>query len=447
LFGGDFRDVWLPGLADLTLLTMSTGLNGGRLLLEFLNGPGPEIRERIEQFGEEDWRQLVASATKHGLHPWLYGRLISGSVPITVPAAILQGLRESYLMNGARNLLLYQDLARVLGALRQAEIPVIVLKGAHLAALVYRDSALRFVGDIDLLVTKAHTCRAAALLQQLGYRLAEELNEVWFNHRHAIHLPELINPPHPRIDLHWRIHSEQPAEGESRLWGRARPAKLGDTDALVLSPEDLVLHLCLHGGGLHLFALGLRLMWDLRATIDRYTGELDWHLLVDLGKAWRMENCLHLVLRMARELAGAPVPPPALEALQPTDDFEAHWLAMATERLLGGALEAPVSAPTASAPLRAMADLSTLRLDTAKYGSWWGALFPSRQYMAYYMMTRHALPLTPRRAYTCYLTRAMDWLGKGLYIAWYGVVHRQKAIRCFRNQRKKALLRQWLGSP
>jgi hypothetical protein len=425
---------------------MSTGLNGGRLLLEFLNGPGPRIRERIEQFGEENWRQLVASATEHELHPWLYGRLTSDSAPITVPAAILQGLRESYLMNGTRNLLLYQDLARVLGALRLAEIPVIVLKGAHLAALVYRDSALRFVGDIDLLVTKAHTRRAAALLRQLGYRLAAEFEETWFNRPHSTHVPELINPPRPPVELHWRIHSEQPAEGESGLWGRARAAKLGGADTLVLGPEDLVLHLCLHGGSLHLFALGLRLIWDLRVTLDRYAGELNWDLLVALGKAWRAEKCLYLALRLARELAGAPVPPPVLQALQPAD-FQARWLAMANERILVGAGQVTASTLAATQPLRAMADLSAPRFCAAKYGTWWRALFPSRQYMAHYMASRHALPLTPRRAYTCYLTRAMDLLGTGLYVAWYGAAHRQKAVRYFRNQRKKALLRQWLGSP
>jgi hypothetical protein len=158
-----------------------------------------------------------------------------------------------------------------------------------------------------------------------------------------------------------------------------------------------------------------------------------------------MEKCLYLVLRMVRELAGAPVPSPVLQALEPAD-FETRWLALATERILAGAGGVTSSALTAPVPLRAMADLSTPGFCAAKYGAWWRALFPPREYMEYYMAAQHALPLTPWRAYTCYFTRAMDWLSKGLHLACYGAVHRRQAVRDFRTQRQQNLLRQWLGS-
>jgi len=50
----------------------------------------------------------------------------------------------------ARNLLLYHELPRILKVL--SPLPVIVLKGAALAATIYHRIGLRTMGDLDLLV-------------------------------------------------------------------------------------------------------------------------------------------------------------------------------------------------------------------------------------------------------------------------------------------------------
>ena len=234
-------------------------------LLDCLNGPAPIPREPIEQFGESQWQALVNAAARHGLRPLLYERLATPSDSLKIPEAVLRELRESYLKNGLRNQLLYRDLARVLGELREDGIPVIVLKGAHLAALVYPRMALRVMGDIDLLVKRADLKQAASRLRQLGYAFETEVDIEAFltGFPPPMHLPPLFKPPHPRIELHWRIDPAQPLQEELDLWQRARPARLAGVDTLVLAPEDLVLHLCLHGGSHHLLELGLRPLCDL----------------------------------------------------------------------------------------------------------------------------------------------------------------------------------------
>jgi hypothetical protein len=55
------------------------------------------------------------------------------------------------------------------------------------------------------------------------------------------------------------------------------------------------------------------------------------------------------------------------------------------------------------------------------------AAFPSRETMAEYMAVHHSLPLNPVRNYTCYLTRAIDWLPRGARLAWHCVIHRRQA--------------------
>ncbi len=92
---------------------------------------------RSKPLSESDWTEVVVLADRHAVTPMLYERLTTGAWSPAAPERVLQRLREAFLMNGAKNALLYKELAQVLEALRQAGIPVIVLKGAHLAALVY----------------------------------------------------------------------------------------------------------------------------------------------------------------------------------------------------------------------------------------------------------------------------------------------------------------------
>jgi len=50
--------------------------------------------------------------------------------------------------------------------------------------------------------------------------------------------------------------------------------------------------------------------------------------------------------------------------------------------------------------------------------------------MAEYMAKHHELPLNRVRNYTCYLTRAIDWLPRLLRLAWHCVTHRRQAALC-----------------
>ena len=94
---------------------------------------------------------MVDLAAGHGVLPLLYECLTTGAGPPAVPERVLQRLRNGFLMNGAKNALLFKDLAQVLRALEQANIPVIVL---HIA--------VRTMNEIDLLVGRNNCCICAS---------------------------------------------------------------------------------------------------------------------------------------------------------------------------------------------------------------------------------------------------------------------------------------------
>lgn len=79
---------------------------------------------------------------------------------------ILLRLKKEYQWSLARNMILFDELGRVLEAFNEAGIDVIVLKGAALAQTIYPDIALRPMGDVDLLVKKEGLEKAENLLIQ-----------------------------------------------------------------------------------------------------------------------------------------------------------------------------------------------------------------------------------------------------------------------------------------
>ena len=56
-----------------------------------------------------------------------------------------------------------------MAALTREGLPVVVLKGAALAELVYQHIGLRTMADVDLLVEKKNLDKAGSILERLGY--------------------------------------------------------------------------------------------------------------------------------------------------------------------------------------------------------------------------------------------------------------------------------------
>ena len=411
------------GLADETLLAVLC--RSGEL--------GGEV-------SDTEWGRFVEAAHNHGVAPLLYKRLLHGGV--SVPKPVLEQLRQWYLVNAARNTLLYQALGRVLQAFQQAAIPVLPLKGAHLAALVYGDVASRKMGDLDLLVRKSELPRAASKLLEMGYTNeingdAESIAAWCAKHPDRHHLPIFHKLPDTRIELHWSLLDPPHPVELADPWSRARPAIIAGVEAMVLAPEDLLLHLCLHAEHHH-FRQGIRPLCDIAEVVHRWGDKLDWAYVQAQADRWRAGRCVYLGLWLSRELLRSPVPEAILRGLQPQDFKVASVLAR--EIVLSGTEELDGEERAALAPW----SLQISQPGRGRFGGWrwfWNMMFPSREHMAGYMQRRHGLSLSGLRRYSCYITRAIDVLVRmGRFWLHCG----RKAIEGVRELRKTARLRKWL---
>ena len=416
-------------------MTTATSVQDGSLLLHCLgirpNGAGMSSL----QPSTLDWMEVFRQAGHNGITPLLYHRLTTVAPAPALPVDALEHLRGIAMQSAAQSLRISRELGQVLEALRRHDIAVIVLKGAHLGQLVYGSFALRTMCDLDLLVQRDDLGRAAAVLTGLG--LAPQyydVEEVDYERHH--HLRPMARPDGVRVEIHWSIAQPgSPFDIDLRgLWDRAQRATIAGVETRVLSPEDLVLHLCLHASFSHRFRVGLRAFWDIREVARHYRETLDWGVVVRRARQWGIGRYVYLTLRLVRELLEADIPAATVAALEPPG-FPPEVVAWVRTCIFTPDSDTSVSP--------SMARLWTSRRLGAKLAVLWQSLCPSRATMR----RIYGVPAHSRRIYLYYLVRGADLLlryGRHAWGLWRGDHRTRDELRAVS---ERASLSEWLGVP
>jgi hypothetical protein len=269
---------------------------------------GTSVRIKALLQGELDWDYVLEAASLHCIMPLLYRHLSTLGEGI-VPPAVLDRLRTDYQANAHRNLVLSGDLLRLLRLFKANDIPVVPLKGPVLAANVYGDVSLRQFGDLDVLLHERDIARAKELLLAHGYQPAMEMTAAQESATLRHHCEYLMVSDSGRVivELHWRIIPSWfpfPLNGD-HLLSRLTQVSLGGASLPSVTPEDLLLIICVHSTK-HLWT---KLAWicDV-AEVIRASDGLDWDLLMTRARRLGGERMLLLGLSLAHELLGAPLP-------------------------------------------------------------------------------------------------------------------------------------------
>ena len=274
-------DGWGPN--SKSLIPDSLGIE---FLLRCLSVPRPATPD--SQLYTPHWPEVLALADKRYLTPLLYKRLKESGVQTPVPADVCERLRPVHVASAVSSMSFLGTLRKVLQRLRSSGINVIVLKGAYVAGAVYGDDALRPMVDVDLMVPRADMLRACSVLLEIGQSHLQ-LTDIESHCRKRHHLPAVVINNRVGIELHWNI---VPPVGPVKidaagLWERACPALKAGVEVQALSPEDLLLHLCVHASYSDGFKGGLRSICDVAATIQRFSDDMDWPRVVERAREWR----------------------------------------------------------------------------------------------------------------------------------------------------------------
>jgi hypothetical protein len=291
----------------------------GALLLYCLGiRPNGSATRRPPTLTAAEVAEILRQAGENGISSLLYHRLMTVAPTPELPPTAMDYLRNVAMQSAAQSLQISRELAEILGAFRQRGILAIALKGAHLGQIVYGNPAMRTMGDLDVMVRRDRLAEAERVLSDLGYRpIHDPLELVDYTHHH--HVRPLGKAQAVRIDLHWTIaRPTAPFNVDlDGIWQRAVPARLAGVEALVLSPEDLLLHLCLHASFDHQFRLGLRACWDILEVVQHYRNAIDWERLVQRARQWGVSRYVYLTLSVVRELLAVDIPAAVITTLEP----------------------------------------------------------------------------------------------------------------------------------
>lgn len=255
-----------------------------------------------------DWASLLRLAARHRLAPLLYWHL-SRTCPEVVPQERLAELRRDFEQTANRNLFLTWQLLELLDALKTHGVDAISFKGPALAAALYKNVALRPFDDLDLFVRKADLPKVSAFLIARGYQPLYRLTET----EAASYLESNCELCYVQeqgkvsVDLHWGITPEyfsvpfDPAQ----WWTRSCVQSLGGQDVVALSPEDLLVYLCIHGAK-HSWE---RLLWltDVAELIQAHP-RLNYDRVFEQAASLHSTRMLELGLALAKDLLGAVLP-------------------------------------------------------------------------------------------------------------------------------------------
>ncbi len=276
----------------------------GHLRAGLLGGAPPAAATDIH------WKLLIEASSYHYVTPALAWCLRDRT---GMPSDVADFFEATLTLNGRRNERLSGALARVAAALNAIDIEPVLLKGAaRLAEGAYPAAALRFLGDLDLLIPGDRSADAASALRRAGF---ERVSHIKSNDAHH-HLPVLREresgacvelhtglsmPPHDAI-----IPADWFRQGTRALTWRDRRVRLPDATRSVVHN---IVHDQLNHQNYRAGRAELRQLLDLAMLRARHEASIDWTELDRRFCAAGQGPLLATYLEFASVLFGQSAPP------------------------------------------------------------------------------------------------------------------------------------------
>lgn len=265
--------------------------------------------EALTNLTEQEWTRLLSSWDIVCLMIPL--RRTCGEV---LPEGVRTRIDRNIEINTERLRRIQTTYGEIAGALRDANVEHIVLKGFAQWPDYCEHPRFRFQGDIDLYCHREDITAASQALRSLDYKPVGGFD--W----RADHIPTLMRPTEWRsrgdlfdpempvaVEVHFSLWNKEnacfEAEGFERFWNRRLHTNIGGFSFPSLSPEDKLGHSALH--------LLRDILQGSRVTSKAYELARFLHLNADNDEFWKRWRDLHppslrslesISFRLAKEL-------------------------------------------------------------------------------------------------------------------------------------------------
>lgn len=377
----------------------------------------------LQALGDVSWHRLVAEAVRQGVAPLLHYRL--GHL-LVLPRGPDEILRDIYLHNHLRNLAVFGQLSQVLSEMRSRSIPIIPLKGAHLASRAYPEPALRPMQDLDLLARPSDMARVHEALLEIGYADLQTDPEKDYSEKH--HIRPVTRSGAVPIEVHHRFshHDRLFAIDWDALWAGVELRLIAGVSATCMSQEDLLLHVCIHAAYNHRFRGQLLAICDVDALV-RAEEHVDWERLINTGNGDGRAPFAYTTIKLAQRMLGTPIPVTVSklnhDAIDDEIVGEVHTYLVGSEDRMPSAIKSLATAPTFNERLRLVAR----------------STFPTRDSMR----RIHGLPAKSVVVYWYYFLRPWQLLRRRWRDVWATIFRTERVTRTLERDRRLSLISRW----
>lgn len=189
-----------------------------------------------------------------------------------------------------RNIRMMHFLARLAKAFNDADVPLMVLKGAALQLVVYDNPTQRQMCDIDLLVKPYDIQKAFEILESVGAYRSQVLMREDFFPKYYYEAEYTVGDIMPVVmDVH--IRSLRPLRytrfmPDDALWENAQKVTIGDSYLYMPNPEEMLLHmtahLAVHGNS------SRKWREDINQWSEQFADQINWDRFLEATQAWRL---------------------------------------------------------------------------------------------------------------------------------------------------------------
>jgi len=228
---------------------------------------------------------------------------------------LLPALKSAYRRTWRDNQLLFHEVSTLLTSLHARGIETIVLKGAALALLYYKDVGLRPMNDFDVMVPERQRSEAMAVMRDLGWRpmprSPEALTEGYLS---IVNGHGFEHASGRECDLHWHLLPECCQTGaDDDFWEKAEPFEICRILTRSLAPADQLLHVCVHGVEWNPVP---PLRWIVDSLMILKSANIDWNRLLAQAQKCRLVFQLKVTMNYLCAKFRAPVPAEILGSIQ-----------------------------------------------------------------------------------------------------------------------------------
>lgn len=261
----------------------------------------------------QQWKSIVDledhhdSGTYH-LLPLLYKNLQRYGVN----DPFMKRLKGVYRLEWYKNQRLFCDMSKVIQYLHDAGINTMILKGAALIVLYYKNYAVRSLADLGILVPTSQALLTTGLLNKAGWTQTTNITDERLCYQHSMQYKDQSGK---ELDLHWHLLFESCQEdSDTCFWDGAVPIKVNEVSTYALNPTDTLFHVIVQEVRLNPEP-PIRWIADAMCIINSTDSEIDWQRLIIQTKNSRLIIPVKEALNYLHEKFQAPIPNSIIDSM------------------------------------------------------------------------------------------------------------------------------------